>query len=61
MYDFEFEGDEKTYEDLCRHFFMFHDPTTIDKQGNDRGTQYASAIFVYDEMQVLIRLGSKFI
>lgn len=51
VYDFEFEGDEKTYEDLCRHFFMFHDPTTIDKQGNDRGTQYASAIFVYDEMQ----------
>ena len=51
VYDFEFEGDEKTYENLIRHFYMFHDSTTLNRQGNDRGTQYASVIFTYDEVQ----------
>lgn len=54
VYDLTFDGDEKTYEDLCKHFFMFHDPTTKDRQGNDRGTQYASAIFCYDDKQKAI-------
>ncbi len=53
VYDFKFEGGEKAYEDLVKLFFMFHDPTTVDRQGNDRGTQYASHIFVYDQKQVL--------
>lgn len=53
VYDLSFEGEdlEKTYESLCRHFFTFHDPTTFNRQGNDRGTQYASAIFCYDSKQ----------
>lgn len=50
----EFDGDEQTYEQLVKHFYMFHDPTTKDRQGNDRGTQYASAIFCYDDKQVEI-------
>jgi len=54
VYDFEFEGDEKTFEDLCKHFYMWHDPTTMNRQGNDRGTQYASAVFCYDETQKAI-------
>lgn len=33
VYDFDFKGDEKTYEDLVRFFFQFHDPTTPDRQG----------------------------
>jgi peptide-methionine (S)-S-oxide reductase len=52
VYDFQYEGDEKTYEDLVKHFFMFHDPTTVDHQGHDEGTQYASTIWCYDDKQV---------
>ena len=51
MYDFDFKGDEKTYEDFVRFFFQFHDPTTLNRQGNDKGTQYASVIFCYDKVQ----------
>lgn len=54
VYDLEYSGDESTYENLVRHFFMWHDPTTINQQGNDRGTQYASAVFCYDDAQMRI-------
>lgn len=52
VYDCEFDGNEETYEQLVRHFFMFHDPTTLNKQGNDKGTQYASVLYCYDQKQV---------
>ena len=42
------------YDELLeRWFFRMHDPTTKDRQGNDRGTQYRSAIFYTDEAQRL--------
>jgi len=44
-------GKDTVYRALLRHFFMFHDPTTTNKQGNDVGTQYASVIFVHDSEQ----------
>jgi peptide-methionine (S)-S-oxide reductase len=55
VYDVELaNATEEKFEALIKHFFTFHDPTTMNAQGNDRGTQYASFIFCYDQKQVEI-------
>ena len=51
VFNCEFVGGAPFYEAMVRFFFQFHDPTTINKQGNDSGTQYASVIYCYDDTQ----------
>ena len=40
-----------SYRDLLAYFFKIHDPTTLNRQGNDRGTSYRSAIYYTNENQ----------
>lgn len=47
----ELNDPEKHFEELIRFFFTFHDPTTLNQQGHDKGFQYASYIFVGDDHQ----------
>ncbi len=47
----EFDSTQLTYSALLGFFFRMHDPTTLNQQGNDKGTQYRSVIFYHSEEQ----------
>ena len=49
----EFDPDRITYKDLLDVFFSTHDPTTLNRQGADRGTQYRSVILYVNDDQKL--------
>lgn len=46
-----FDADQVSFETLLEIFFVSHDPTTPNRQGNDVGTQYRSAVFCQNAMQ----------
>lgn len=54
-----FDPAKVSYATLLDHFFKMHDPTTKDRQGNDEGNQYRSAIFFHGEAQKKVAMAFK--
>ena len=49
--EIHFDPSQTSFDEILTVFFSTHDPTTLNRQGNDVGTQYRSAIFYRDERQ----------
>ena len=55
----EFDPERVSYQELLRVFWENHDPTTLNRQGPDHGTQYRSAIFFHTPEQQAAALAAK--
>lgn len=49
--ELDFDSSVLSYRDILKIFFETHDPTTLNRQGNDEGTQYRSVIYYLDDKQ----------
>ena len=54
--EIEFDNDIISYRNILAYFFQIHDPSTVDRQGNDRGESYRSEIFYTSEEQKAMAL-----
>jgi peptide-methionine (S)-S-oxide reductase len=54
--EIKFDPAKTTFRRLLEFFFQIHDPTTLDRQGNDRGTSYRSAIYFTSDRQKAVAL-----
>lgn len=54
--EISFDPNRISYREILEFFFQIHDPSTPNRQGNDRGTAYRSAIYYTDEQQRLTAL-----
>jgi peptide-methionine (S)-S-oxide reductase len=54
-----FDSTKVTYQRLLEEFWVMHDPTSLNQQGGDIGTQYRSAIYTTDNSQQITALASK--
>jgi len=59
MVEVVFDASVISYLDLLAEFWVMHDPTSLNRQGGDIGTQYRSAIYTTSEEQMLLALKSK--
>ena len=55
----EYDPSKVSYEELLRVFWNIHDPTTLNRQGPDIGTQYRSAVFFHNQEQEAAAAASK--
>ena len=44
-----YDPEQTSFKEILDYFFRIHNPTTVDRQGNDRGSSYRSAIFIQNE------------
>lgn len=51
-----FNSEQTSYAEIFQYFFSIHDPTTLNRQGNDKGTQYRSAIFFQTDEEKQVAL-----
>src|SRR4030095_10402036 len=60
-----FDSDQLNYDDILDIFFAIHDPTQLNRQGNDVGTQYRSVIFPHSDaqrgaaLQAILQIGAE--
>lgn len=49
--EISYDANETSYRELLDYFFTIHDPSTVDRQGNDIGSSYRSALFIQNEQE----------
>ena len=47
--EIHYDTEKTSFKELLDYFYRMHDPTTVDRQGNDRGSSYRSAIFFQND------------